>query len=153
MKVKYLFVILIALIFTSCDYYLHMEGKVVDAVTLQPIKNAQVYFVKKTDSTLTDDNGYFEVSEIGGIRKSNPKVLIKADGYKPFEMEVFIKNSSIIYSVKSETEWVEYDETLSPNPSDKDNFILGTWIEKWSTDFQTKDTLIFFLERKDIKQK
>jgi hypothetical protein len=41
--------------------------------------------------------------------------------------------------------WIKYDEPFYPDSTNRNTFINGLWINKWSQHFQAGDTLIFYL--------
>jgi hypothetical protein len=49
--------------------------------------------------------------------------------------------------VKSELIWIKYDKPFYPESTNRNTFINGAWINKWSQHFLASDTLIFFLTK------
>lgn len=140
-------------LFVSCDYYIHKEGKVIDNETNKPIANAEISYLDGAKISQTDDKGYFEVRKIGGIRlSSSQKIRITKQGYKPFEMAITSKSKSVSYKATKQLEWHDFDKPLYPDTNNVNTFILGTSINKYSQNFSTKDTLTFFLDKKDDKR-
>jgi hypothetical protein len=53
--------------------------------------------------------------------------------------------------LKKESEFVEYKKPFYPNPDNKNTFINGTWIEKYSGNFKIKsDSLLIYLDEKNL---
>lgn len=127
-----------------------MRGKVYDKETGKPIADATVNLLEDKDIVQTDHNGYFEVYTQTGAHKIDPIVVVSKKGYKPFQLSIKHSGDEISYSVKSQTEYVEYKDTLFLS-SNKDSYLLGVDIEKWSQNFAVDDTLRIYLTKKDIE--
>jgi len=127
-----------------------MTGKVYDKETGKPIANATVILLEDKTTIQTDNKGYFEVYTSTGAYKIDPIVVVSKKGYKPFQLRIKYSGDEISYSVKSETEYIEYKDTLFLS-SNKDSYLLGVDIEKWSQNFAVDDTIRIYLTKKDIE--
>lgn len=127
-----------------------MKGKVIDVDTGKPISNVTVNLLDGKDIKKTNDIGYFEVEYVTGFCE-DPEITLSTKGYKPFYLKIKHSNGKTHYITKSETIWVNYDHPFYPDINNKTTVIIGTWIEKWSQDYSTKDTLIIYLMKADIK--
>lgn len=136
---------------SSCDMYTGTSGKVIDQETGKPISDARVVLLDKLDSTKTNNKGYFEIRKSTGAYKVDPEVLITKAGYKPFQLKKKYTSKETSYIVKSELIYVDFDKPVYPDPKNRKTFLVCTSIEKWSQDFRTGDTLIFYLTRDDRK--
>jgi hypothetical protein len=76
---------------------------------------------------------------------------VSKKGYKPFQLKIDYSGEETSYTIKSESISVDYDEPVYPDPNNRETFITGTWIEKWSQDFSTRDTLSIYLMKEDTK--
>jgi len=128
-----------------------MTGKVYDKETGKPIVDATVNLLEDRDNAKTDSNGYFEVYAQTGNHKIAPIILVSKEGYKPFQLRISSSDNGVNYSVKSETEFIKYRDTLFLN-SDKTSYLLGVDIEKWSLNFAVDDTLKIYLTRKNVQK-
>ena len=138
------------LLFTSCNMSTGMKGKVFDKETGKPIANATVILLKDKDEVQTDNEGYFEVSTPTGNQRIDPTVIVSKKGYKPFQLSINYSSDETSYSVKTETEYIQYKDTLFLY-SNKDSYLLGVDIEKWSQDFAVGDTLKIYLKKKNTE--
>ena len=82
---------LMLLLLASCDAYIHVTGKVVDAETGTPIDSFLLYQVSKAYPDTTGlgnwrtpkDSGKFEVSKItGGLKPDWMQLVFVAKGYE-----------------------------------------------------------------------
>jgi len=151
MNSKLILYCLCLLLIVSCEYHASMTGKIIDKETGRPIANATVNLLDGSDIIQTKADGYFEVyTRPRG--HTNPKVVVTKRGYKPFQIEISNSSDKTLYSVKSETKWVNFDEPLYLNPKDTISFTNGTFIEKWSQYFTAGgDTLLIYLSKDDEK--
>ena len=138
------------LLFMSCNMSTGMKGRVFDKETGKPISNATVNLLEDKDIVQTDNDGYFEVYTSTGNHKTAPIVVVSKKGYKPFQLRINYSGDETSYSVKSETEFIEYKDTLFMN-TNKSSYLLGVDIEKWSQDFAVVDSLRIYLTKKDIE--
>lgn len=136
---------------TSCHYYASMTGKIIDKETGKPIADATVNLLDGSDIKKTETDGYFDVfTRTKGSK--NPEVVVTKKGYKPFQIEISNSNDKNLYSVKSETKWIEFGERLYLVPKDTNSFISGISIEKWSQFFTAGgDTLLIYLSKDNEK--
>lgn len=137
----YLLVTILAL--TACDCTVSVEGKVLASSDKKAIVGATVELVGRNLTTTTDKDGYFDIGEHVGFCY-DPRVIITAKNYKPFEIE--IKNSSDTKSFvrKSDKEFVNYEQPFYPDTNNKSTFMTGTWIDRFSQNFEVDDELIIF---------
>ena len=96
--------------------------------------------------TKSNKDGYFEVNGHRRSYKVDPSLVISKNGFKPFQIRISNSDDEKIYSIKTETKWIKYPDTLFLN-SKKTSFILGFDYEKWSQDFTNGDTLIIYLTK------
>lgn len=134
----------------SCDCTIRVSGIIIDKETKNVISNASINLLNGRDIEKSNANGYFEVLDQAGFCK-DPVIVVKMEGYKPFQLEIKDSKGEISYTVKSETVWIDYDEPFYPNSSNRNTFITGTWINKWSQDFCASDTLRIYLTKYDTE--
>ena len=89
---KYAVAFAILLLFSSCDAYVHVTGKVVDADTGMPLDTFRVYEVSKAHPDtiglfgywyLPSDSGKYEASKItGGLKPDWLQLVFVAKGYE-----------------------------------------------------------------------
>jgi len=137
----------------SCGEFMRtgMNGKIIDKETGKPISDAEVNLCEGLDVTSTNKDGYFEVHGKTGAHKIDPIVVVTKDGYKPFQIKISYSDDESSYSVKTETKWIKYKDTVFFN-SEKTSFLLGVDIEKWSQDFAISDTLTIYLTKENDKK-
>ena len=82
--------LLLVVVFTSCEVDMGCSGTVRSAQTLMPIRGARVQLLRNGwpgHSTITDSAGYFKVNEFVGIPTfgdgPRPGLLIHHPGYQP----------------------------------------------------------------------
>lgn len=125
-------------------------GRVFDKETGLPLVGTTINLLDGGDIKETDSNGFFKVfSETSPFQ--DPTILVTKDGYKPFQLRIERNNDETSFIVKSKSIYVDYEEPVYPNPNNRGTFITGTWIDKWSKEFKTGDTLSIYLVREDIK--
>lgn len=146
---KFIIYGILLILISSCDIYTGTSAKVLDQETGKPISDARVVLLYKSDSTKTNDKGYFEIRSSTGLYKVDPEVLITKAGYKPFQLKEKHSSKETSYIVKSESIDVDFDKPVYPDPRNRGTFIVSTSIDKWSQDFRAGDTLIFYLTRDD----
>ena len=146
MSRKYLSLCILLFPLQGCSFSAGILGRVIDMATGLPIPGTTVNLLDGRDIKTTDITGLFEVfSETRPFQ--DPSILVTKDGYKPFQLRIEYSSDETKYIVKSESVSVDYDEPVYSDPKNRDNFITGTWIEKWSTEFKTGDTLTIYLTR------
>lgn len=107
--------------------------------------------VDKSESTKSDENGYFSLSKHVGFC-FNPQIKITKSNHKPFEMTFVGIRESKSYKVTTKQDFIDYAEPLYIDPNDKSTFITGTWIERYSQFFNvSSDTILFYLDTVDVK--
>ena len=150
---KLLFISCCLLFMVSCGEFRKtgMNGKIIDKETGKPISDAAVNLCQGLDVTTTNTEGYFEVNGQTGAHKIDPVVEVTKDGYKPFQIKISYSENESSYSVKTETKWIRYKDTVFFN-SKKTSFLLGVDIEKWSQDFAISDTLTIYLTKENYKK-
>lgn len=137
------------LVICSCDCVIEVTGRVLDKDTSNPIKGVAVDLLRGADVEKTNDKGIFEVNKITGFC-NDPLIIVTSTGYKPFQLEIKKLKGNTQYFVKTETSWIDYDQPFFPDPSNKNTFIKGQWIDKWSQDFAIHDTLIIYLSKDNL---
>ena len=106
--------------------------------------------VDKNIISTSDENGNFSIGEMTGFCYS-PKIRVTYKGYKPFEIELESDSDSQNYKLKKESESIDFDEPFYPDPKNQNTYILSTWIDKYSKDFEIKsDSLIIYLDEKNL---
>lgn len=146
MKFKLTSIFLFILLLCSCDCVINVNGKVLDKETGNPIMGVTVDLLKGADIEKTNAKGIFEAVEVTGFCK-DPLIIVSADGYKPFQIEIKKSKGNTQYLVKTETSWINYDQPFYPDTTNKSTFIKGVWIDKWSQDFKINDTLTIYLSK------
>ena len=68
------------LVLASCDQYVMVTGRVVDARTHEPVSDAEVKWDKKANVCYTDSMGMFIYSAVTGYA-SRVRLTIKRKGY------------------------------------------------------------------------
>jgi hypothetical protein len=151
MKTKLIITSLCLFFLVSCDYYASMTGKIIDKETGKPIEGATVNLLDGGDIKITKNDGYFDVfTRPRG--STNPLVIVTKKGYKPFQIEISHSSDKKLYSIKTETKWIDFGERLYLVPNDTNSYFTGFSIEKWSQDFTAGgDTLLIYLSKDDEK--
>ena len=74
----------------SCDCNQVVKGIIIDSVTKMPIQNVEVYNKDKNWSkTTSDENGFFELSNVsGGLTCPPMAIIIKHNDYNKLETEI-----------------------------------------------------------------
>ena len=149
MKIKAFKLIGIQLLLSSCDCQIFVKGKVISSATGKPIDGAKIEMVGKNLNSNTDNNGNFSIGEMTGLCYS-PKIKVTYKGHKPFEIELESDSDSQNYKLKKESESIEFDKPFYPDPKNQNTYILSTWIDKYSNNFEVKsDSLIIYLDEKN----
>jgi hypothetical protein len=94
---KVFLISIISILFISCDSFVHINAKVVDCTTGEPIKNARITIWRH--ELYTDSLGNFS-DETNTGRPTEIRMRIEKQGYKPFviryeegkENYYFVKN-------------------------------------------------------------
>ncbi len=150
MKIKLFTLIGILLLFSSCDCWIEVNGKVISSGTGKPISDAKIEMVGKNLHSTTDQNGNFSIGEMTGFCYS-PKIRVTYKEHKPFEIQLESESDSQNYKLKKESESVDFDKPFYPDPNNRNTFISSTWIEKYSGNFEIKsDNLIIYLDEKNL---
>lgn len=151
MSRKYIFLCILLLPLQACTSFpVKIIGRVFDKETGLPLLGTTVNLLDGSDIKKTDSNGFFEVStETRPFQ--DPVILVTKESYKPFQLRIDGNSEEISYVVKSESISVDYEEPVYPDPNNRGTFITGTWIDKWSNEFKTGDTLSIYLVREDTK--
>ena len=148
MSRKSLFLCILLLPLQGCSFSVKILGRVVDKETGLSISGATANLLEGRDIKKTDNAGLFEVfSETRPFQ--DPTILVTKNGYKPFQLRIEDSSEETNYIVKSESISVDYDEPVYPDPNNRETFITGIWIDKWSKEFKTGDTLTIYLVRED----
>ena len=160
MKLQYIICLVFLMASISCDCYVKVTGQIVSSSTGKPIESALVTMINKNREVYSDQNGCFLIDMQSGFC-FDPEIKVTKKGFKPFEILISGDSKSISYKIKSESQSVDYDEPLNPDSTNRNSFITGAWIEKYSQDFISRnDSLIIYLdtdnleeELKEIKEK
>ncbi|WP_339607889.1 carboxypeptidase-like regulatory domain-containing protein [uncultured Roseivirga sp.] len=152
MRLQYIISLGFLMTLISCDCYVKVTGQIVSSSTGKPIKNALVTLIDKNRKVYSDQNGNFLIDMQTGFC-FDPKIQVTKKGFKPFQVLISGDSKSISYKIKSESQSVDFDEPLYPDSSNKSTFITGTWIEKYSQDFQSRnDSLIIYLDTDNLEE-
>lgn len=101
--IKNVLLILVFIIsFTSCDYFVLKEGRVIDYKTGIPIENVKITIQHKIK--YTDKLGCYKFNLNS---PSELTMVVEKDGYKPFIMK-FKEGSELIYKVENKMDKTEY---------------------------------------------
>jgi hypothetical protein len=149
MKFKFTAISIFLLILCSCDCVIKVTGKVLDKESNKPVIGATVDLLKGADLEKTNEKGIFEVIRVSGFCK-DPLINVSLVGYKPFQIEIKKSKGCTQFSVKTELTWVDYKQPYYPDPNNKNTYIYGIWINKWSQDFTVNDTLIIYLSKDNL---
>ena len=150
LKKSILLCILLLPLQACTSFSVRILGRVFDKEIGLPLVGTTVNLLDGSDIKKTASNGYFEVfSEARPFQ--DPTILVTKDGYKPFQLRIERESDETSYIVKSESIFVDYEEPVYPDPNNRETFITGTWINKWSKEFKTGDTLSIYLVREDEK--
>jgi hypothetical protein len=129
-----------------------VTGQIVSSSTGKPIENALVTMIDKNLEVNSDQNGKFLIDMHTGFC-FDPEIQVTKEGFKPFQVLISVDSESITYQIRSESQSVDLDEPVYPDSSDPNTFIVATWIEKYSQDFESKnDSLIIYLETENFEE-
>ena len=152
MKIKLFTIIGISLFLSSCDCWIEVNGKVISSATGKPISGAKIEMIDRNIFSESDENGDFSIGEMTGFCYS-PKIKVTFDNHKPFQIELESDSDSQNFKLKRESESVDFDKPIYTDPNNKNTFIVSTWIEKYSRDFEIKsDSLIIFLDERNLEK-
>ena len=106
-------IFIIASLFTvsGCECYPVEKGIILDETTHLPIENAQIKLGRST--VLSDKIGQFNISSSG----CKLKLIITADGYKPFATKIMAKNNKISIETDNETTYIDLEKPEYLNDS------------------------------------
>jgi hypothetical protein len=150
MKINFFALIGILLLLCSCDCQITVRGKIISSETGKPINGAKIEMLGKNLISESDQNGIFKIGEMTGFCY-DPKIKVTYKGHKPFIIELESESEFQNFKLKKESEFVEYKKPFYPNPDNKNTFINGTWIEKYSGNFKIKsDSLLIYLDEKNL---
>jgi len=145
-------VVFLSVLLSSCDCYVRMEGKVLSSKTRSPLTNASIELIGRDVKSLTDENGTFNIREHTGY--CYPVELeVKFEKFKPFRIIIENESDWRHYKVKSKSEFIEFDTPFYPNPQNKGTSANGTWIDKYSENFEIKsDSIIILLDEDNLEK-
>ena len=136
----------------SCDCYVKVTGQIVSSSTEKPIDNALITMIDKNREVYSDQNGNFLIDLQTGFC-FDPEIQVTKEGFKPFQILISADSKSKTYKIRSESQSVDFDEPVYPDSSNQSTFIIGTWIEKYSQYFKSKnDSLIIYLDTEDFEE-
>lgn len=137
---------------SSCDCYVKVTGQIVSSSTGKPIENALVTMIDKNREVYSDQNGKFLIDMQTGFC-FDPEINVNKEGYKPFQILISGDSESKTYKIRSISQSVDFDEPVYPDSSNRNTFIVGTWIEKYSQNFESKnDRLIIYLDIENFEE-
>ncbi len=137
---------------TSCDCYVKVQGQVVSSSTGKPIENAVVTMIDKNHQVFTDQNGKFLIDLQTGFC-FDPEIKVTKEGFKPFQILISSNSEYLSYQIKSKSQSVDFDEPVYPDSTNRNTYKTGSWIEKYSQDFESKnDSLIIFLDTESFEE-
>lgn len=153
-------VLFILFLTSSCDCQVSIEGTVISSSTGKPIEGAQVEMMNQDLRVITDSLGKFSLVKFTGFC-FDPVVSIRKPEYKPFKLKVERKSNAIRYSITHDAESFDFDKPIYPDTTNRTTFIIASWIEKYSRNFQVRnDSLFIYLddynpekEKETIKRK
>ncbi len=139
-------IILVLFLTSSCDCIVKIKGTVISSSTGKPITGALVEMMNQDETVLTDSLGKFLIVKHTGFC-FDPIVSISKPEYKPFKIKIERKSNNIRYSITYDAESFDFDKPIYPNTTNKRVFIVASWIEKYSRNFQVKnDSLFIYLD-------
>lgn len=118
--------IIIAFLFSSCDYLIYQSGIVVDNTSYKPLDSAIVVF--QQDTLITDSTGLYEF--IHRYKDRNQTIEVYRNGYKPMYLELDISGQNFSYSVLRGSEYIKLNPPRMVN--NDPNIILYNEIH-WTT--------------------
>ena len=152
MKTKLVILIGILFVLCSCECQINVNGKIISSETGKPIRGAKIKMIGRNLTSESDQNGIFIIGEMTGFCY-DPKIKVTFRGHKPFIIELESESDFQNYKLKKDSEFVEYKEPFYPNPNNKNTFMSGTWIGKYSGEFKIKsDSLIIYLEENNLNE-
>lgn len=110
---RFIVLSILSVILHSCDYAPSVKGIVISNSTKKPIGGAHIEFVDQEVSTLSDKNGFFEVSTHAGFYFA-PQLRISKPNYKPFEFTISDDKGAASYKVASNYQDIQFDKPLLP---------------------------------------
>ncbi|TYB73817.1 carboxypeptidase-like regulatory domain-containing protein [Bizionia saleffrena] len=144
--------IVILFLLCSCDCQIIVSGKIISSETGKPINGAKIEMVGKNITSESNQNGLFKIGDMSGFCY-DPKIEVTYEGHKPFLIELESESEFQNFKLKKQSEFIEYEEPFYPNPYNKNTFVTGTWVEKYSGNFKIKsDSLIIYLDEKKINK-
>jgi hypothetical protein len=151
-KTNSLILIGILLLLSSCDCQIIVSGKIISSENGNPISGAKIEMVGKNLTSESDQNGVFNIGEMTGFCY-DPKIKVTYKGYKPFIIVLESESEFQNFKIKKESEFIEYEKPFYPNPNNKNTFVTGTWVEKYSGNFKVKsDSLIIYLDKNNLNK-
>jgi hypothetical protein len=147
---RYILIYMFLLPLQACTFSVGVSGRVYDKETGLPITGTTVNLLDGKDIKKTDNEGFFEVfSEAFPFQ--DPVILVTKEGYKPFQLTIRGRRNETSFIVTTESVFIYYEEPVYPDPYNRETFITGTSVDKWSKEFRTGDTLRIYLAREDLK--
>ena len=117
-----------------------------------PIEGAEVEMMDQNRKVVTDSKGTFSIAKHTGFC-FDPILRISKANYKPFEIKIETNSNAIKYSITYDSESFNFDKPIYPDTINKNTFIVASWIEKYSRDFQVKDdSLVIYLDDDNIEK-
>lgn len=143
---------LLTVLLSSCDCIVAVKGKVISSSTGKPISGVTIKFLDRNVETISNSSGKFMIEESTGFC-FDPEIKMTKNGYKPFQILISGDTESTSYQVKSESQSGDFDEPVYPDPSERNTFITGTSMEKYSQNFESKDdSLIVYLDTENFEK-
>ena len=129
-----------------------IQGRIFTHEGHTPIAGATIEFVDNQEIVKSDSTGYFSISKPRSFL-TDPHIRITNKNYKPFEVSIRRSNESKCYEVKSESYFIDYEKPFYPDSSNRNTFMVGTWIGKYSENFAIiSDSIIVYLDILDVKR-
>ena len=91
-KLNFLLIIIFQGLLFSSSYNIY--GEVLDFNTKNPIQNVNIYIKDQTVGTVTDNDGFFNLS-LNDLSSNNINLIIKTIGYEDKEILIDLSNSRI----------------------------------------------------------
>ncbi|MFN3403509.1 MAG: carboxypeptidase-like regulatory domain-containing protein [Cytophagaceae bacterium] len=140
MKLFHILIILIILITTGCDAYVKFEGTVLSKQTNKPLKGVSVS-VDCNKSTLTDSNGYFNLSYVA-MTHPDYDLVLKKQGYLTTASYHSVDTLYLSETSKNDVPYISEDF------KDLFNFII-VWIVR----LINLGTIVYILAAKTVKRR
>lgn len=101
--------------------------------------------------SISNEEGVFIIEEQTGFCY-DPQIELTKTGFKPFQIQIAGDADYTSFQIKSESESVNFDKPVYPDPQNQSTFVTRTWIENYSQNFKrSNDSLIIYLDEDNIE--